>query len=127
MKAVGLTLIAVILGLMLSCSNKHFSLLLSICVCCMVGISAVNYLRPVIAVLDELQSLGGWNREYFSVLLKTVGLGMITEIAVLICTDSGNTALGKVVQLMANAVMLWLALPLFTALMELISEILGGL
>ena len=126
LKAIGFALVAVILSLMLS-GNKHFALLLTLGVCAMIGISAVNYLKPVISLLGEIQTMGGWNREYFSVLLKTVGLGLITEITVLICTDSGNGALGKMVQIISNAVMLWIALPLFTGLMELIREILGGL
>ena len=126
LKAISLALIAVILGLILS-GNKHFSILLTLGVCAMVGISAMNYLKPVMSLLGEMQTLGGWNREYFTILLKSVGLGLITEITVLICTDSGNAALGKMIQLVCNAVMLWIALPLFTGLMELIKEILAGL
>ena len=126
LKATGLVLIAVILGLILS-GNKHFALILTLAVCAMVGISAVSYLRPVISLLNELQTLGGWNREFFSILLKTVGLGMITEITMLICADSGNAVLGKMIQLISNAAMLWIALPLFTGLMELIKDVLGGL
>ena len=126
LKSVSLVLIAVILGLLLS-GNKHFSLMLTMGVCAMVGISAVNYLKPVISLLGQIQEMGGWNKEFFTILLKTVGLGMLTEITVLICTDSGNAALGKMIQLVSNAVILWIAMPLFTGLMELIKEIIGGL
>jgi len=126
LKAIGLVLIAVILGFILS-GSKHFALLMTLAVCAMVGISAVSYLKPVISLLGELQTMGGWNKEFFTVLLKTVGLGMLTEITVLVCSDSGNAALGKMIQLISNAVMLWIAMPLFTGLMELITDILGGL
>lgn len=126
LKAIGLVLIAVILGFILS-GSKHFALLMTLAVCAMVGISAVNYLKPVISLLGELQTMGGWNKEFFTVLLKTVGLGILTEITVLVCADSGNAALGKMIQLISNAVMLWIAMPLFTGLMELITDILGGL
>ena len=121
-----IVLIAVILGFILS-GSKHFALLMTLAVCAMVGISAVSYLKPVISLLGELQTMGGWNKEFFTVLLKTVGLGMLTEITVLVCSDSGNAALGKMIQLISNAVMLWIAMPLFTGLMELITDILGGL
>ena len=126
LKAIGLVLIAVFLGFILS-GSKHFALLMTLAVCAMVGISAVSYLKPVISLLGELQTMGGWNKEFFTVLLKTVGLGMLTEITVLVCSDSGNAALGKMIQLISNAVMLWIAMPLFTGLMELITDILGGL
>lgn len=125
-KANAIVLIAVILCFILT-NNKHFAMLITLGVCAMVGISAVSYLKPVISLMGELQALGGWNNSFFTILLKTVGIGILTEITVLVCNDSGNTALGKMIQMVGNAAMLWLALPLFTSLMELIKEILGGL
>ena len=58
-------------------------------------------------------------------MLKAVGIGVISEIAVLICQDSGNAALGKGLQLLATIVVLWLALPLMQGLLELVQKILG--
>ena len=41
------------------------------------------------------------------------------------CTDAGNGALGKALQLLTGAVILWLSIPLIQALIELLSEMLG--
>jgi hypothetical protein len=46
-------------------------------------------------------------------------------LAGLICTDAGNGALGKALQLLTGAVILWLSIPLIQALIELLSEMLG--
>lgn len=43
----------------------------------------------------------------------------------MVCTDAGNASLGKAVQLLGTAVILWLSLPLFKALVELLQSILG--
>jgi hypothetical protein len=45
----------------------------------------------------------------------------------MVCADAGNASLGKVLQILASAVILWLSLPVFTALIELIQKILGEL
>ena len=50
---------------------------------------------------------------------------MITEMAGMICSDAGNGSLGTALQLLASAVILWLSVPVFTALMNLIRQIMG--
>ena len=47
------------------------------------------------------------------------------EITSLICTDAGNAALGKSVQILATCGILWLSIPLFTSLIDLLNKILG--
>jgi hypothetical protein len=52
---------------------------------------------------------------------------MTAEIAELICADSGNQALGKSVQILASFVIIVIAIPLFTALLDLIEEVITRL
>lgn len=127
LKAVGLVLIAVILCLALSSHAKNYIVLICLAVCCILGSYAVRYLDPVIELFYELRDLGGWNEAYLSVLVKAVGLGFMTEIVVMICNDSGNSALGKTLQFLGNAVIIWISIPLFTAVLDLIKEILEGI
>jgi hypothetical protein len=50
----------------------------------------------------------------------------VAEIAGLICTDAGNAALAKTIQILATAVILWLTLPLMQALLDLVRKIMEG-
>ena len=117
---------AVVLILMLS-SRKEMGTLLSLAVCCMVAVIALSYLSPVIDFLGTLEQLGGLDGDLVETLLKAVGIGMLSELAGLVCNDAGNASLGKAVQLLGTAVILWLSLPLLTALTELLQSILGEL
>ena len=118
-------LVAVILGLTLGKQGKEAALLLTLGVCCMVGCLALSYLDPVVDFINRLQSIGQLDNQMLEILLKAVGIGLVGEIASLICTDSGNAALGKALQLLSGAVILWLSLPLLTELLDLLQEILG--
>ena len=60
-------------------------------------------------------------------LLKIVGICFTAEIASLICEDSGNAALGKALQSLAGAVILYLSLPMLTKLLDLVEGILENL
>lgn len=119
-------LIAVILGLMLRQQGKDIALLLSTAVCCMVVAVGINYLTPVVSFVQELHTSTGTDTEYLRILLKSVGIGLVAEIAGLICTDAGNAALAKTIQILATAVILWLALPLMQALLDLVRRIMEG-
>lgn len=124
-KAAAAVLMAVVLILMLR--RQEMGLLLGLAVCAMVALAAMEYLKPVTALLDTLESLGNLNSDMITILLKAVGIGLLTEIASMVCTDSGNGSLGKALQLLGTAVILWLSMPLFHAMIELIQEILEGL
>lgn len=127
LRACAAVLLAVILILTLGSRGKEVGTLLAIGVCAMAAIAALRYLEPVTQLLKELEKAGGLNSSMLSILLKVVGIGVVSEIAALICTDSGNSSLGKTLQMLGSAVILWLSIPLFTMLMELLQRILGEL
>lgn len=127
LQAAAMVLLAVILILTIGKKGSDMALLLSIAVCAMVGALAVRYLQPVMDFVQRLQSLGALNSDMLTILFKVVGIAFTAEIACLICNDAGNSALGKSLQLLASAVILYLSLPMLTALLELVEDILGSL
>ena len=118
-------LLTVIMVLALGKEGKQTAILLVIGTCCMVSVLAIGYLEPVVAFIDRLAVIGNMNSQMISILLKVVGIGLIGEIASLVCTDSGNASLGKVLQILSAAVILRLALPLLEQLLELLERVLG--
>ena len=127
LKAAAVVLLAVIMCLVIAKRDKDMALILASVACCIVITGALQYLQPVFQFLEKLQSLSGIDPDFFQILLKSVGIGLIAEIAALICADVGNAALGKSLQVMATTVILWLSLPLFNALLDLIQNILGAI
>ena len=126
-QVIGGVLLAVIIGLTLSKLNKDISAVLSIGVCCMVMVVMATYLEPVIDLIKQLQQAGNLDLPMLKIMLKAAGIGIVAEIAGLICTDSGNAALGKAIQVLSAAVVLWLSIPMFQSLLELVQRMLGEL
>lgn len=116
-------IIAVILGIALSKYSKDVPVVLSILVCCMVLVVTFAYMEPILDFLQELKTLGQLNSEMMEILLKAVGIGLVAEIAGLICEDAGNKALGKAIQMLASVVVLWLSIPLMQSLLEMVEKI----
>ncbi|MBQ9761652.1 MAG: hypothetical protein IJV82_01080 [Oscillospiraceae bacterium] len=118
-------LIACLLAISLGKQGKDAGLLLALAVCSMVGLLAMSYLKPVIDFLQRLADVSNLQSDMLQILLKAVGIGLVGEFATLICVDAGNGAMGKAVQLLTSAAILWLSLPLLTQLLELLEDVLG--
>ena len=124
LKALAGALVALVLYLIITKQNKDISILLTVMVCCMIAAVAVRYLEPVFAFFDKLETIGKLDPDMLRALLKAVGIGMLAEVTGLICSDAGNAALGKTLQILAACTILWLSVPIFTSLIELVEEIL---
>lgn len=124
-KAAAGGLLTVVLCLALGKSGKDMGTLLSMAACCMVAMIVMAYLEPVLDFMRELQDLGDLREDMLGILLKAMGIGLVSEIAGMVCTDAGNSSLGKTLQMLGGAVVLWLSIPVFYALLDLIQQILG--
>lgn len=120
-------IVALILYLILSKQGKDFSILLTVAVCCMVIGIAASFLEPILEFVETLVSLGNFDTNVLQILLKSVGIGLLTEVTSLICTDAGNASLGRALQILASIVILWISIPLFTTLITTVEEILVAL
>lgn len=124
MKATAGVFIALVLYLVLAKQGRDVSVLLSVAVCCMISVAAITYLKPVVEFFKKLETVGQLEPQMLEIILKAVGIALISEVSGLICADAGNAALGKTLQILASAVILWMSVPLFTNLLSLVEQIL---
>lgn len=120
-------LIAVMLSLVIGKQSRDMSLMLTLAVCVLMCVAAVSFLEPVMELLNQLRRLGNLDSEAVSILLKCAGIGLLAELAGLICADAGEAALGKALQILSSAAILWLSLPLFQQILTMIEGVLSGI
>ena len=118
-------LIGLILTLVISKQSKDMSLLLTLAVCVLVCLGALEFLEPVTELLRELRRLGGLDSEAVSILMKASLIGLLSELMGLVCADVGEGALGKALQILSNAAVLWLSIPLLRQLITMVGEVLA--
>ena len=122
-KAAAGALITMILYLILAKAGKEYAILLTIAAVCIIAGIIITFLEPVIDFIQKLISLGQFDSEMIRIIFRSVGIGLLAEIAGLICGDAGNASLGKILQILASAVILWMSIPLFSGLLELVEKI----
>lgn len=125
LKSIGIAVVAVVICLFIGKQNRDIAILISMAACCIIILYAMRYFEEILVFVDSLKVFGNLDGTFLGILLKTVGIGMIAEITSLLCSDAGNAALGKTVQIIATCAILWTSLPLFTSLIDLLNKILG--
>lgn len=124
LKATACVLVAVLLCLVLSSQGKNYTLLLSLAVCAMVFTAAGVYLQPIVSFFSRLVQLGQLNTDLLSLLLKISGIGLISQIACVVCADAGNKALEKTLQMLSAVTILWIAIPLLEEMLQMMESLL---
>lgn len=127
LKAAALAMVSAILCMVVGKQEKDFSLLIAIAACTMIMAAASSYLEPVFTFIQRLEALGNLKSDMLKILTRVLGIGIISEIASMVCTDAGNATLSKTIQLLGSAVILYLSIPMFTSLIDMIEEILGAI
>lgn len=127
LKATAGVLMTVVICLYLTKQAKDISVLAVLAACCLVFVGAFSYLNPVMDFIKTLQDKGNLNTQMIGIIMKSVGIAMLSELTCQICVDSGNASLGKTLQFMANCLVLWISLPVFQSLLELVEDILVSL
>ena len=124
-KALALILVAVLLELAVKKQEKDYGVLLTVAVITMVSGAVFQLLKPVEGLLRQLRQVGNLDPENLALLLKAVGLGLSAEIGGRVCSDAGNEALGRLIRVLGTAAILRLSVPLFTALLSCVTEMVG--
>ncbi len=127
LQTVAVALVAVILCAVLNRHGRDMTVLLCLAVCAMLMIAACAYLEPVLEFVQTVKELARMDDGTFTILLKAVGIGLTAEVATLICNDAGNAAIGKTVEIVSAATILWLALPMMQMLLDLVQQLVGSL
>ena len=118
-------LLAAVLGLALQKQEKDLSAVLTAAVIAMAAVLMLRLLEPVLELLSQLEQVGNLRSDALELLLKAAGIGLTAEVAGLVCADAGNAALAKMLRLLGTAAILCLSVPMFTALLECITEMVG--
>lgn len=125
-QVLAVALVTVTAILVLRRRTGEFALVLSLLCIGTLCSFAMTTLRPVLDMLQQLETLSGVNTAVLAPVIKTSLIGILTHICAGICSDSGENGIARMVELCGTAMALYLATPLMTAVLELLRELLGG-
>jgi len=121
-----IAIIAAICCCVIKTQSGSMASVLSMAACILILFLAFRFAEPIIAILRRLQGLTGLSMAAVSPMLKVVGIGILTQISSSICDDAGEKTLHHAVEISGTLMSLYAAMPLLSAVLDLIEEILRG-
>ncbi len=76
------------------------------------------------ALLTALSNKVSINKEFLGILLKITGIAILTEFAVSICKDLGESSIANKVDLGGKMIIISVSIPIISSLLENVIEIL---
>lgn len=122
---VGIALTAAALAVLLKQYRQDFSMLVGLGAGTLILVMVILKLQPAVAEINSLLSKSGVNPQYVQILLKSLGICFVTQLASDSCRDAGETAVASKVELAGKVCILLLALPLFEQIANLAVGLMG--
>lgn len=125
-RGLALLLVGALLAVLVGKQAPDMGLLVTLACGSAVLMLSVRFLEPIVDLIMELRDLGSVDTELSRMLLRTVGVGILAEIAASICEDAGQGSMGKLSRFLGSLGAVYLSLPALERVLELIRELLTG-
>ena len=123
-KIIGIALITCLAYMVVKPVRSDFAIIISIVGGLLIIFFTISYLSDVFGVFNNIFNITGINSSLYGVILKIIGIGYLTEFTASICNDTGNSSLGDKVLLGGKIIILVMALPIITSILDIVMELL---
>jgi stage III sporulation protein AD len=123
LQIVGLGIISSIIIVVLKTQRPEIAIQVSIITGIVIFILIVNKLAAVLALLSSFSAKADIDMTYMGLLLKIIGIAYISEFGAEICKDAGEAAIASKIELAGKVIVMVLAVPIVTSLLDLIIKI----
>ena len=123
MKFVAISMCVLFCSLVLRERNRETALIVSVAGVAILFFSAIGKLYEIVEYVQNISSFSPSVSVYIKLMLKILGISLITQIVCDICRDNGENALASMTAIAAKLIVVSMIIPLF----ETVINIIGGL
>ncbi len=123
-KVAGITIITLIMIILIKDTKREFAVLLTIATVILLFTSVANDFKEILDKLYSLSSGIGSINSYISLMMKILGIALISQFVIDLCRDSGENALASQTEIAAKIIMLIVTLPLFETVINIVTGLL---
>ncbi len=123
-KIIGIALIALIIIIMLKQYRPEYAIFISILTGVLILFLVMDRLSGIINLVESIQTKSSINMKFVALLVKITGIAFLSEFAVSICKDSGESAIASKIELGSKIIIISMSIPIISSLLEIILKIL---
>lgn len=126
LKIVAVGIFCTIASLILRQYKSEYSLLLELAGICIIVIFGVHSAKNIISSLAPLLDLTDIGEKTVQILIKALGIAILTGISSDICRDNSNSALAGTIEFFGKAAVLMLGIPVIKAVAGLAAGLINS-
>ncbi len=123
-KIIGIAFVAIIIIVILKQYKPEFVIYVSMVAGAIIILLSIDKLSGIINLLQSLSSKTPINGQFLGILLKITGIAFLTEFAVSVCNDAGESAIANKVDLGGKVIIVAISIPIISSLLETIVKVL---
>lgn len=123
-KIIGVGLIALVIIIIIKQYRPEFTIYVSLIAGALILLLIMDKMSAIINLLTNLSNKTVVNNEFLVLLLKITGIAFLTEFAVSICKDSGESAIANKVDMGGKVIIISMSIPIIASLLETVIQIL---
>ena len=123
-KIIGIGLIALIIIIILKQYKPEFAVYVSILAGIFILLLSLAKISGIVNLLKDLASRANISSQFLGIILKITGIAILTEFAVSICQDSGESSIANKIDIGGKVTIITISLPIISSLLETILKIL---
>ena len=120
----GIAFVALIIIVILKQYKPEFVIYVSMVAGAIIILLSIDKLSGIINLLQSLSSKTPINGQFLGILLKITGIAFLTEFAVSVCNDAGESAIANKVDLGGKVIIVAISIPIISSLLETIVKVL---
>ena len=123
-KIIGIALITVVATLIVKPVRPDVAVFISVVGGVIILFMLAGYLTDIFDVFNQIFNYTNVNSSLYKIIFKIIGVGYLVEFTASLCSDTGNNSLGDKVVLGGKIIILVMALPIVTSILEIVMELL---
>lgn len=123
-KIIGIGLTALIIIIILKQYKPEFAVYVSILAGILILLLSLAKISGIVNLLQDLSSRANISSQFLEIILKITGIAILTEFAVSICQDSGESSIANKIDIGGKLTIITISLPIISSLLETILKIL---
>ena len=123
-KIIGIGMISLIIIIVIKQYRPEFAVYISITAGILILLISLQKMGAIVNLIQSISQKAGINGEFLSILLKITGIAILTEFAVSVCKDSGESAIASKIEMGSKVIIISMSVPIISSLLELMINIL---
>lgn len=124
-KFMGVGLVGMMSAVLLRQYKPEYAPLISLAAGGIIVVGLISRLQPVFSQLDGALQKAGIASEHILILIKSLGICYVTQLAADSCRDAGESAIASKMELVGKIAVLAMSLPYFTGMLDTVSRLIG--